>query len=196
MRLPLILAALSAVAILSSALLASSHAHAAELKVDVANLYFCSQSFQGAVCEKTITLGDSVTWEVKAGTHTVTQCDDSFTTCPPADGFDSGNLRTGMTFPRPFNAPGVFAYRCNIHPNAMRGRITVVAQTTSTPVATASPSPTATIGASPAPTPARVPASGGAQVGGSGMPRGLVAVAVVLLLAAGSAGLALRRRRA
>lgn len=196
MRLLVILSALSTIAILSSALLASSHAHAAELKVDVANLYFCSQSFQGAICEKTITVGDSVTWEVKGGTHTVTQCDDSFATCPPAVGFDSGNLSTGMTFSRPFDAPGVFAYRCNIHPNAMRGRITVVAQTTATPVATASPSPTATIGASPVPTPAQVPASGGTQDSGSGMPWGLVAVAAVLLLAAGSVGLALRRRRA
>lgn len=196
MRLVLLFSAVLAVALFGLGLVGGSHARAAELKVDVGNLYFCSQSFQGSVCEKTITVGDSVTWEVKGGTHTVTQCDDSFTTCPPSGGFDSGNLSTGSTFSHSFSAPGVFAYRCNIHPNAMRGRITVVAQSTATPVATAVPSPTATVGANATPTPAQVPSSGGAPGDGPGTPWGLIAVAAGLLVAAGAVGLALRRRGA
>lgn len=169
-------------------------AAAAEHNIDAGNFYFCDESFQNGVCETTVNAGDTVVWQVEAGTHTVTECDDSFTTCPPAGGFNSGSLSTGASFSHTFATAGVFEYRCNIHPNAMRGRITVVAQSTPTPTAaagTASPAATAT--------PAQVPASGGPPSGGQGhdaIP--LLAVAGGLLAAGLLAGLALplRRRRA
>ncbi len=173
---------------------------AAQQSIDVANLYFCDQSFQNGVCETTVSVGDTVVWQVKGGTHTVTECDDSFATCPPAGGFNSGTLSTGATFSHTFSSAGVFEYRCNIHPNAMRGRITVVAQSTPTPApgATGTPSPAASATPAGSATPAAVPVSGGRPVSERGLgDTATVILAAGLLLLAGalSAGVAVGRRR-
>ncbi len=134
---------------------ALGRARAAELEIEADNFYFCDSSFQGGVCEKTVNAGDTVTWKIEHGTHTVTQCDESLSTCPPPGGFNSGTLSSGQEFSRVFDTPGTFFYRCNLHPSQMRGRVVVLAQTTATPTpaATATPAPAATA------TPMRFPSS-------------------------------------
>ena len=141
----------------------SSRAAAAPVPIEAGNLYFCNASHQGAVCETTVTAGDTVTWNVIAAVHTVTQCDDSFSTCPPAGGFNSGPVGSGSSFSHTFDTPGVYAYHCSFHPADMKGRITVQAAATATPTAAPTAAPTGTGTPSPTATaaPAAVPRTGG-----------------------------------
>jgi len=131
-------------ALLASALLSGSGVSAADTTIDASNLYFCAPALQGAVCETTISAGDTVTWQIVLGSHTVTECNDTFTVCPPAGGFDSGFLSGGATFAHQFNSTGGFEYWCALHPSLMRGRI-IVQQAAPTP----SPSPTPPPGSTP-----------------------------------------------
>lgn len=165
--------------------------------IEVGNFYFCGASSQGGVCETTLNAGDAVTWSVAGGTHTVTECDDSFATCPPAAGFSSGSLSSGGTFSHTFDAAGVFEYRCNIHPSAMRGRITVLAQATPTPspAPTQAASPTASTAAA-SPTPAKAPSTGGPPGDGQGAPWAALLLTAGAALLGGSVVLAVRRRLA
>lgn len=178
-----------AMAALTLALLATGSSSAAT-DVEVGNFYFCGASSQGGVCETSVNAGDTVTWSVNGGTHTVTECDASFSTCPPSGGFSSGSLGAGGEFSHTFSTVGTVAYRCNIHPSQMRGTITVVAQ------ATAAPTPAPTQAASPAaaasPTPVAVPSTGGSPGGGvSPLTTALLALGGLAALA----GLVLRLRR-
>ena len=62
--------------------------------------------------------GDTVVWTNKMRMpHTVTSN-------KPGD-FDSGELRQNQSFRHTFNAAGAFAYHCEIHPDAMKGTVTV-----------------------------------------------------------------------
>ncbi len=142
------------------------------VNIDIGDLYFCSLSFQGQICPTNISPGTTVVWtQVGFAPHTVTECDPAFSICPPTGGFDSGTLfTTGATFSQTFNAAGVFEYRCNIHPQAMRGVINVVApEPTPTPTQTTAPTlaPNPSIATSLTPTPsgtsapAAVPPTGG-----------------------------------
>src|SRR5574341_2229424 len=102
MRSALVVAALTVALAASAAILTSGPdgARAAQTNIDVGNFYFCDPSFGGAVCETTITAGDTVVWSVTAGSHTVTECASDYTGCPPAGGFDSGALSQGGQFQR------------------------------------------------------------------------------------------------
>ena len=180
--------------------------------IEVDDFYFCDPSDQGGVCDTTVNAGDTVTWTnmAAATTHTVTQCDSSFTTCPPSGGFDAGNLSPGQSFSQTFNTPGTFEYHCNFHPTLMMGRITVVAAQSQTPTpsgtagATASPSTTAAAGTATATTvatatsgrtAAAVPTTGGAASNGGPPVLLLLALAgAVLAAGAGLTGFVLRRR--
>jgi plastocyanin len=63
-----------------------------------------------------IKAGQTVSWlNVDAVTHTVTADDDSW---------DSEDLAPGQRFSKTFDAPGEYAYYCEIHPH-MRGKIVV-----------------------------------------------------------------------
>jgi plastocyanin len=109
----------------------------ADTTIDTGNLYFCSSQFQGGSCTTNITTGETVTWSVSAGFHTVTQCTAGHTQCPIAGGFDSGSLEQGQTFSRTFNDAGAYEYYCAFHPSDMYGIINVTAPTPSpTPVPT------------------------------------------------------------
>ena len=114
-------------------------ADAATEQVDVGDLYFCAPSFEFGVCTTTITAGDTVTWDVLETAHTVTECDATYTTCPPTGGFDSGVVFFGQSFSQTFPTVGSFPYRCNLHPNPMRGVVVVNAAPTDTPTPTAVP---------------------------------------------------------
>jgi plastocyanin len=132
-----LLIGLACLSLVLVALAVASRPVSADTTVEAGNNYFCSVSFVGSVCEMDITAGDTVTWNLVAGSHTVTECSTGFTACPPAGGFDSGILVDGDAFSHTYNVPGTYPYRCELHTSEMRGTIVVAA-------ATASPSPTAT----------------------------------------------------
>jgi plastocyanin len=116
----------------------------------------------------TVSVGGTVTW-THAGNapHTVTS--------DRAGVFDSGRLANGQTFSFKFDAPGTFAFHCEIHPS-MTGSVTVqaAAQATPTPApaATATPTRTATPAAAAAsPTRTATPAAGPAAAGATAAAR-------------------------
>ena len=101
---------------------------AADTTIDAGDLWFCDSSLTSQVCETTINVGDTVTWDFVAGTHTTTECGGDCWTAPVSTGsalWHSGNRSAGQMFQRTFDAPGTFNYQCNIHPTEMRGRIIV-----------------------------------------------------------------------
>lgn len=189
-----LLLSLTALTVLSIAAFMSgrSPTQAGTVSIEVGNLYFCDVSHQQGVCETTVTAGDTVTWTTVAGFHTVTECDDSFTTCPPTGGFDSGNLPSGNSFSHTFASPGVYAYHCSFHPSDMRGRIIVQAAPTPTPTPVPTAAPSGSTAASPTATaaPAAVPKTGGTPANGGGMNAGALALVVLggVLVAAGATG--------
>lgn len=179
MRKPFLPLTLAAAVVAFAAVLAANPVlvTAADIPVAVGNIYFCDQSFQGQVCETTVSVGDKVIWTVQAGSHTVTECSAAFATCPLTGGFNSGTLNQGQQFEHTFNSAGTYSYECVFHSPVMRGRIVVQAQVTPTPTPSPAPSPTpsgtAAGTASPtrSPTPAAVPATGGEpSAGGAGLP--------------------------
>jgi plastocyanin len=93
----------------------------------------------------TIDAGDSVTWTVGQGRHTVTA---------DTGAFDSGPLGEGQTFSFAFTAPGTYAYRDRLNPG-IRGTVVVQATTNAVPSA----SFTATPRTAPAGTPVAFDAS-------------------------------------
>lgn len=189
-----------------SFILASTEARGqTTVSVEVGSDYFCSSS-AAIPCETDIMAGDTVSWQWVSGTHTVTECDDSFVTCPPAGGgFDSGFRSSPATFSQTFNTAGSFEYRCNVHPTTMQGRVNVAAQATPTATATGggtstpSPpgigSPTAAPGTRTA-APAAVPGTGGTDGGDGTLLWALVVLAGgVLLTASAVVGMAKLRSR-
>ena len=107
----LVLAAAMLVVMVASTLaLCAGSGRAQPVTIDAGNNYFCAPTFEDSVCETTVTVGSTVTWQVSGGIHTVTQCDASFSACPPGGGFDSGLLNSGGTFAHTFNTPGTIPY--------------------------------------------------------------------------------------
>lgn len=159
----ILLVLLVALSVASMAALAvfEGTSRAESVNVEVGNLYFCNSSFQEGICETTVTAGDTVTWQHVAGFHTVTECDDAFSDCPPPGGFDSGPLTAGGSFSHIFSSPGVFEYFCAFHPTDMRGRVMV--QAAPTPSPTAAPTAATTGVTSPTVSPAAVPKAGGTR---------------------------------
>ena len=143
----------------------ASAASAATVDVELGVYWFCDPSYQEAICETTITVGDTVLWENVAGLHTVTECNPDFTVCPPDGGFDSGFFNTGDSYSYTFTSQGTFSYWCALHPIEMLGRV-IVQESTPTPAPTPEPTPTP-VGQTPGPmpdvtaTPAAVPGTGG-----------------------------------
>lgn len=164
----LLVAKIPLVAIAIAASLALHPASAATVAIEGGNNYFCSGGFEGSVCETDVTAGDTVTWTMVAGTHTVTQCSEGFSQCPPTGGWDSGILAVGAPYSQTFGSVGTYFYRCELHPSEMLGKIVVAAATASpTPVVTAGP--TNAPGGSDTATPVALPQTGGAASSGSGV---------------------------
>lgn len=165
----------------------SDSAQAEEVSIEVDDFYFCSDAFNGAVCETTITEGDTVVWESAGNVpHTTT-----------GSIWDSGTISPGGTFSFTFDEAGSYEYHCNIHPSFMLGRIIVEA---------GAAEPTATSSSSGGETPG--PDATATRTGGTTLPRtgqgpsdgstswwlfAIVATAGVALSAAG--GWAYTRRR-
>jgi plastocyanin len=171
--------------------------------VDAGNNYFCDPSFDGDVCDTTVTAGDTVIWTGVAGFHTVTECDASFSECPPSGGFASEAITQGVTYSHVFTTPGTYPYRCDVHPGEMRGRIIVLEVTPSpsptvAPTAgpTADPTQPSVATTAPANTAAVVPSGGGpgAQAANTPALAALISGGMLAALAAAAAVSVARRR--
>jgi plastocyanin len=126
----ILLVGLLALAGFAAALLTSSGAaSAATTTVQVGDLWFCSSSFNGAVCETTITAGDTVVWNFAGAqnSHTVTECGADCNSATATPLFNSGLIADGSTFQFQFTNAGTYLYFCRVHPLDMRGRIVVQA---------------------------------------------------------------------
>ena len=90
---------------------AGSRAAASSVSVD---------DFQFTPAALSVASGDTVTWTLAGGFHSVVADDGSF---------NSGEPGTGFPFSHTFNAPGTYRYYCSVHggPNGsgMSGVITV-----------------------------------------------------------------------
>jgi plastocyanin len=169
-------------------------AAAAEVSVEAGNNYFCSSTFESGLCETAVTAGDTVTWTLSGGVHTVTLCDESFTQCPPAGGWDSGVLEAGDSYSQTFTAPGSYPYYCALHPSDMRGRIAVTAPTPSpTAAPSATPTPVLVIDGPLNPTPAALPVLGGRP--GSGDSAAIYTTIGAILVAGAVISFAFARKR-
>ena len=114
--------------------------------VTVGDIWFCNESFYAGICETTISVGDTVSWDFAAALlpHTTTACGadcDSPTDTPL---WDSGLVVDGSKFEFTFDTPGTYLYYCAVHPTLQRGRIVVQQDLppTSTPTPTQQPTPT------------------------------------------------------
>lgn len=169
---------------------ATQSVEAATIDVDAGNIYFCDASFENGICTTTVTAGDTVTWTIVDGFHTVTECDATHTQC--GNGFDSGPIGLGETFSQTFTAPGSYNYYCAIHPTGMQGVIVVQPAPTPTPSPTPVPSGQS---AGPTPTPGSVPQVGGEPIGGDGLSLPLLALVFGLpMIAAGGAAVLVARK--
>lgn len=85
--------------------------------------------------EQTVFTGEAVGWTNNgAETHTVTSIEGSE--------LDSGNVAPTEGYGHVFEKPGTYAYHCTIHPDTMKGTITVqAAAATPTPSGSAEPTP-------------------------------------------------------
>ena len=116
--------------------------------VAVGDIWFCNVSFYLGVCETTISVGDTVSWDFGPALlpHTTTDCgaDCDDPTATPL--WDSGLVVDGSTFEFTFDTPGTYLYYCAVHPTLQRGRIIVQQDlpSTSTPPPTQPPIPTPT----------------------------------------------------
>ncbi len=191
-RLPLI-AGVALLFVAFTGLALAGKSASADTSVEAGNDYFCSADFEGSVCETDITAGETVTWNVVAGSHTVTECSAGFASCPPAGGFDSDILVDGDTYSHTFSEPGTYPYRCQLHPSEMLGTI-VVAAAAATDSPTPAASETAPASASATPTAVVLPSTGGAP--SSGDPGWAFALLGAAVLAASGAAFTLARRRA
>jgi plastocyanin len=104
-------------------------AGAASFEIDIADDGFKPPTL-------TVQAGDSVTWTNK-GTRTHTVTSDAGTD------LDSGNVGVGEAYGHVFETAGTYRYHCAIHPDRLRGTITVVAAPPTTPGGSAEPTPPA-----------------------------------------------------
>jgi plastocyanin len=178
----------------------------------------CQVADPPAQCDMNIEAGDSVEWWTKSPfhslPHTVTECtDNTFSNCSdtadPANPIDdSGIFQGGATQDTlqygaiTFTAPGTYYYRCDVHPDVMRGRVVVAAAQQATPspspvpTGTTGPTPTAGVTATPtAAQPAAAPATGGASSDGANWVWLVTALGGLVVVASAAAGLGMLRRR-
>jgi len=149
-------------------------AQPATTTIHVGDLYFCDPAYENGVCETTVSAGDTVEWQwVGSEMHTATECAGDFAGCPEPHLWDAPIQNAG-SFSFTFDTPGAYLYRCQAHPDQMRGRVTVLTATQPSPSPQASPQPSpqaspAAQTPTPAAQPAGVPTAGGAppQAGAS-----------------------------
>jgi plastocyanin len=191
MRLIPVLVAL--VSLITFVSFAAGTARADTVNIDAGNNYFCSSEFEGGDCTTTITMGDTVTWTISEGIHTITECEASHSSCPRPGGFNSDIIQSGATFSQTFTTAGSYPYYCELHPTDMTG--TVVVQE-ATPSPTPAPATSATDGAaSQTAMPASVPQTGGEPASAPSPPPTTLMLALGVALAVTGAGAAFAARR-
>lgn len=117
--------------LVTAAFVTQQSAMAGQTTIQVGDIWFCDESYQGGVCETTIQAGDTVVWDFEGAqaSHTTTECG---VTCDMATNtplWDSGTIEGGSTgddalFEYTFTEPGTYLYYCVIHP-FQRGIIVV-----------------------------------------------------------------------
>ena len=109
--------------------------------IDSGNEWFGDASYQGGVYETVVHEGGSVQWNMVQGLHNVFECGDSWsqlgTSCGSAAWSSDMVVPEGSHYTRTFDASGVFYYVCVIHPQTMRGKVTVEAGSDPSPQPTA-----------------------------------------------------------
>ncbi len=97
--------------------------------IDSGNEWFGDASYQGGVYETVIHEGGSIQWNMVQGLHNVFECGDNWsqlgTSCGSAAWSSDMVVPEGSSYARSFDAGGVFYYVCVIHPQTMRGKVTV-----------------------------------------------------------------------
>lgn len=154
-RIPAMLRAAAAMAaalvVLWLVLAGGAPGNAANREVATGDNWFCDSGYQDGVCPVTVNAGETVTWSYPgSGTsvHTITDCGVSCAPPSASPSFDSGLIYPGGGYSRTFDQPGTVNYYCLLHPDNMRGIITVVqGPPASTSTSTNTPAPT------PPPTP-------------------------------------------
>lgn len=191
-----------AVIAVSGVFLTSRPARAQQsVTIPVGDFWFCNSSFDGGVCQTTISVGDTVTWDFShvANQHTTTECG---ATCdyPTSSPLWNSGRRSSGAFQFTFTQAGTFLYQCQVHPTEMRGRIVVQAAAASPTAPPAGQTPagqTPTSGATPTSVAAQpgsnLPKSGYGPQSGSSDWRLLSALALVGATTFGI-GLAYRRK--
>ena len=104
----------------------------------------CEKANPDAPCDAVIHAGDTITWVAPAplaqNLHTVTECTGpAFIVCGANVSAANPTGDSGVRNPPPdtgsdawpygpiqFNTPGTYYYRCEVHPDVMRGRIVVL----------------------------------------------------------------------
>jgi plastocyanin len=107
-------------------------ATAAEVGVQVGDVWFCDESYEGGVCETTIDAGDTVVWDFEGANqpHTTTACGADCDAPTNSPLWDSGIIPGNSTgndalFEFTFDQPGTYLYYCEVHPFLQRGKIVV-----------------------------------------------------------------------
>ena len=99
--------------------------------IEIGDNWFCDSSFENGVCEREINVGDTVEWQwvgtgLYRASHTTTECAGDLDTCSGDHLWDSPVQNSGTFGPVTFSSSGTFLFRCQVHPDVMRGKITVV----------------------------------------------------------------------
>ena len=138
--------------------------------IDVGDTWFCNSSFQGGVCETTISAGDTIAFDFSGASlsHSATDCgaDCSNPTGSPAWDTEIVSDQTNPEgFPvviDAFDQPGSYPYYCQVHgASLMQGVIIVQAAGQQQQPTATSPAPGATAPTATAPLPVSgVPATG------------------------------------
>ncbi len=143
--------------------------------------WFCNASFQGAVCETKINIGDTVTWDFTGSqaAHTTTDCGASCGSPTASPLWDSGLIGPNSPshiFSFTFTQAGTYLYYCQAHPGQQRGRIVVNDPNapTSTPTRTRTNTPPSTPTRTRTPTPPGLPGDVNCQGGVNSVDSALV----------------------
>lgn len=195
MRLAATFAALGIALVGLSAFALNPLSTSADTTIETGSNWYCSPSFSGGTCTTNITTGETVTWSLSQGSHTITECNPG-PACPKVGGFDSDGLDQGQTYSRQFTTAGSYDYYCAFHPSDMFGVIVVTDPSPSPTPAPTQPGqtagPTQTLAGQPA-----APARSGGELsdGASSLWLLLAGLGVAVMLASGTLAFAAVRRR-